>query len=392
MKRRLCVVVMLISIILSLVACGAEDNETMKGERSANFSEQSIYFGHGGSSLVAAPEGYYSLNGQVNKMYLSYVSKDSAKEIYLCSKPECAHVEDEFALQGVETCNAFVGTVLPWSIAYYDGYVYVLKYNAANFEVTLARISRDGNVHEDVMVVGQAPNQGSYYKYVFLDNNTMLMTYNPPDYTGESRTISVEKVDLVKKEKILLYSYEEDGAYISNLKLYNGELFFVQSAKRGEGHIYELMKCDVLTGKTEAVIKENVLSYTIAKGEIMYYAVPMEGVYSYDLRNKKSKLIRASDEASMYVSLAYDGKYLYLDNISNKTYYEEDCEHSIFVCDTNGKDINVIPGGQSVTDLSDENYLFQMQFIRNVGNRWAYIRKENVTDPNVQWETVTKVE
>lgn len=392
MKHRFAVVLLLISILSLLAACGKKSESGMEGELSTGYSEQSVLFGHAGSTLVVAPEGYYSLNGLVDQMYLSYISKDNAKEIYLCSKPECAHVEDKFALQGLETCNAFVGTVLPCSIAYCDGWIYVLEYNTANFEVTLVRVSADGNLHEDVMVVGQAPNQGSYYKYIFADSNTILMVYNPPDYTGESREISIEKIDLRKKEKTILYSFEDKGAFISNLKLYDEAVFFVQSVNLEEGYTYELVKCDISTGVAEVVTKENVMSYTLTEGDMLYYAVPKEGIYQYNLKNKSAKRIRACDRETMYVSLAYDGTYLYLDNVSNKLYYDENTKHCVYICDKNGKDINVIPGGQSVTELSDENYIFHMQFVRNVGNRWAYIKKENITDPNVQWETVTKAE
>ena len=384
MKKKIYYAALLVGVSILLSACGRKNSTgDITGDITAE-CEQSALF-NSNSGLTIAPEGYYILNSLGN-MYLTYISRNNAAETYLCGKPECRHMDGFFC---IETCNAYVGCVLPYSVVYHDGYVYVLKYDTETFDVTLSRISADGSVHEDIMVVGQAPSQGSFYSYVFLNDNSILMVYNPPDFTGEERMVSLDRIDLEKKEKISVYAYTEAGASISCLKVLQGQVFFLQVKKQDGNYIYELMKYDEANGQTGVVIEDNVSSYTLTETGYLFYHVPMDGVYRCDLQTMKTEMIRKCDEETMYVQLAYDGTYLYLENFENNYYYSEDSQHQIFVCNLEGETVNVIPGGMLFTEISDKDYMMTFSF-SSEGPCWEYIRKTDIMNSGVTWSAVKR--
>lgn len=388
MKRKWYSVFLFISIML-LTSCGTEKNTSVQISNVIGSSVQSAFV-NSNSDLAIAPEGYYSINGAGDDMYLTYISKNSAKETYLCSKPECSHVDERTGFYGLETCNAYIGCVLNRSIVYYDGFVYVLRYDKKTYDVILVKISADGSVHEDVMVVGQSADQASCYSYVFVDASTILMVYNALDYTGEERTVSLEKIDLNKKEKTTVYTYTDGGASVTYLKVLNDTVFFTQVKRQEDNYIYQLMKYDINENNVDTVLKEAIFSYTLGNNGLLYYFVSKDGLYQYDLQTMKSKKLRACDEETMYIDLAYDGTYIYMDNLANRVFYNEDSQSQIFVCNLEGKLLNTISKDFSMSlELSDKDYMF-MQSFSDKGPYWAYIKKEDIKDSVVTWSAVNK--
>lgn len=389
MRRTVCCIVLFTCMIV-FYACGKEKNTGILKESAAGHCAQSAFV-NSNSDLAIAPEGYYSMDGLGNDMYLTYISKNSAKQAFLCSKPECAHVDERTGLHGLETCNAYIGCVLPRSIVYYSGSVYVLRYDEETYDVMLVKISADGSVHEDVMVVGQSAENASCYSYVFVDASTILMVYNALDYTGEERTVHLEKIDLNKKEKTTVYMYTDAGASITYLKVLNDHVFFTQVQRQEDNYIYQLMNYDIKENKVDTVLKDSIFSYTLGGNGLLYYFISKDGLYQCDLQTMKSEKIRACDEETMYVNLACDGTYLYMDNLANRLFYNEDSQDKIFVCDLEGKlQSSVLSAFRGMSlELSDENYMLMRSF-SDKGPYWAYIKRTDITDLAVTWRAVDK--
>ncbi len=347
--------------------------------------EQSVYINEN-SNLAVGPDGYYSLDLMSSK-YLTYIDKASARETYLCSRPDCPHV-DESGYHILETCDAYVGSAVARSIVYHNGYVYVLKYDPESYNVTLVKISADGSVHEDLMVVGQAPDQGSYYQYVFLDDDTIVMTYKPTNDSAEESMASLERIDLNRKEKTAVYTYTGKGASLGYLKVVGQEVFFIQMTKLEDDDVCQLMKWNAMDGQVQTVLDKNMVFYTIASDGKLFYYMPREGLYRYNLNTREDKLVRECDEDTMYALLACDGNYVYLDNFHNRFYYDEQSGHNLYVCDLDGNTVNTIPMAIDYLELTDQHYLFTRSFVDGKLPGWAYIRKEDITDPNVTWSIV----
>ena len=383
MKRCKRLLIIVFILMLTLTSCGSELTTDGQGDKG-DYCKQSVFIS-GTSNLAVAPGGYYYLDTRNKNGFLTYISKKNAKETYLCNKPECSHIDKEVR-SVVENCNAYVGTVLPRSVVYYEGYVYVLQYNADTYDVTLVRISEDGSVHEELMKVGQAPEQASYYSYVFGDKSTIYMVYNAPDYTGEELSVSLEKIDLNKKEKSVIYTHRGHGASLAYLKVQDDMVFFTQVDKGDKGYLHQLMKYDPDKKQVENVIDVHINTYTFAKEGQLFVGITGEGVFKYDWQNDELVLFRKSDEKTMYVSLAIDGEYLYLDNMQNR-FYNNDNEHRVYVYDLEGNLVNEVLGGILYTEVCDYDYMFTTAHNGN-GEYWTYIKKEDLRNADVTWSAV----
>lgn len=382
------ILISLLVIILSLTACTGQTNQQTAVSNTSEKCPQSV-LANSSSNIAVGETGYYTLNGMAQGKYLSYISKSGAKSTYLCSKPECRHMDDS-GYFAVETCNAYVGEAVPQSIVYHNGYVYVLEYNERTYNVTLVRISQDGSVHEKIMEVGQAPSCSSYYEYAFADDNTIFMVYNAPDNTGEVRSVSLDKIDLSKKEKTPVYTYNEEGAIINYIKILNNDIFFKQSKKADDKSSYGLMMYDMQSGKVSTLLEGNIISYTIVNDGKIFYYIAEDGMYSLDLNTMQSQKIRECDEETMYVMLAFDGTYLYLDNMLNKFFYSKSSEHRIFVCDLEGNNVNTVPTGIECISVSDSDYMFRQESSGVEGTYWMYIKKSDIKNAH-SWNKVEKV-
>ena len=294
-------------------------------------------------------------------------------------------MEDEFT--PIASCNANVGKVLPGSIVYNDDHIYILEYDQTTYEVSLVRISKDGSVHERIMPVGVAADQSSYYSYVFSDDNTIYMVYNAPDYTGEERTINLEKIDLKNKKKTTVYSYTGQGACIAYLKVLNQDVYFTQVDSVDNMYIYYLMKYNIESQQVEQVLDENINSYVLSENGKLFYFTYSKGIFCYDLNTKERKQIYACDKETQYVSLTYNGKYLVVDNMLNQYYYDENSEHKLFIVDLDGRILNTISAEGLFVELSDKNYVFAEKWGSD-GIGWVYIKSDDITKNNATWNIV----
>ncbi len=375
--------------------CGPVERQTETEraglENIAGNSKESIYF-NSYNMIAAAPDGYYTLQiahgDGGDGSYLTYISKDSGEETYLCSKPDCSHREDSVFHPMLHSCDAYVECAMHSSIRWHNGFIYLLEYDRSTYDVTLSRISGDGSVHEKLVKIGQAPNYGSYYKYVFADEDTVYYTYDDPETAlEEERTVSLYKIDLKTKEITEVYSFTGRNASVSfSLMTLNRSLFFRQVTVE-EGGVYKeyLMRYDMDTGKTEAVLEEAITSYTLVGDGKLVYAVPKDGLYLYDMETGEKEKIRACDEETMYVSLAWDGTYLYLENLENRIFYNKTTERKVLVCTLEGETVNEIGASADYVELTDGEYMLMRMFVQGEGVFWSYIKSSDITNPNVEW-------
>lgn len=369
-----------------LCSCGKQESKTVTDNSLLPnlICKESRYFGNN-QIIVPLKEGYYALSTHYN--YLTYINNFGAQTI-LCNKPECQHFSSNRNDFPVESCNATV-SALPYSISAYGEYVYVLEYN--DHEVSLVRISNDGSEHKRIMAVGNAPDEGSYFSYLFTNPDTVYLIYNEPDYRGEERTVNLNKIDLAKKEITSVYQYTCKGAYLSYMKSWNNKLYFmkVQEEKNAGSNLQgRLMEYDLVSGETREVLDDNVFSYTVTDTGDIYYYIAGDGLYLLSAGEMKGKKIRESTEETTFVRLAYDGCYLYMENFENQFYIgDAPKQHFIYVCDQNGKLLNSIKGGPLMADMVSENMILALGRTE-LGLKWNYIDKESILDANTKWRLI----
>ncbi len=384
-KNRKIIKLPIFLILAFLTGCGGSVNEVSESKNVETYNcAQNTYLGRN-TQIAVSPEGFYAINGLGESQYLTYISKETLSETVVCGKPECGHVKKWSS--GLETCDAYIGSVLPCSIQYYNGYVYVLRYDLATYDVTLVRISEDGSTHEDVMVVGKSADWISSYSYVFVSDSEMYMIYDAPDYTGDEREIVLEKVNLDKKSKENVYSYSAKGATLSYLKVYGDEIYFLEQ-ERLEGDFYanRLVKYNTKTGTSEKVLEDDVASYVLGNDGYIYYLVNKKGLYKAEINGSNKMQIATCEDGYMYGRLACDDMYLYLDNLYNRLFYDENSQHNIFMFDREGNLLSQTPCDSPIEfDVLAENTVIAKNF-SSKGEYWIYISTEALRQGKADWK------
>ena len=386
-------------VFCSLLACcfmvsvsGLSENAHAEEEE---FCSENYLFGTI-NPVASSPMGYYILD----YAYLKFLSKENNQLIYLCGNPECKHAEfDKHFYQVTEeelwSCNAYVGTVLPCSVVYEDPYVYVLGYDEMTSDVSLQRISMDGSVHENLGVIGQAPDTGSYYTYV-LDDNIMYFSYNEPSMKVKNNHVSVQSFDLESGEIEELYVAEGKNLNIYLVREYDGLICFRESKLDEEGNQTDRLLCyDTEKEEIEEVYSGEFYRYAIEDSDHFYLYVTDEGIYSLDRAEGTKELLWEADESTGFAELAYDGEYLYLSNWYAALIDKEQFPYQITVVDKDGNLVNQIDmdvkGLGDVQIIDRENMVADWYGPEYDQVSWALIPKEKLADPEVEWEPVNSI-
>lgn len=393
MRRKIVIILSICSLFLT--ACGKDAERIVESEQSQKniiSCDRNIYFtSH--SNIAVSPNGYYVLNHD-QEFYLTYIDGQSGEEIYLCGKPECSHV-DENGKHILETCDAYVGDFLgaiPNFLFYYEEYLYLLGYNSLNYDVMLKRVSQDGSIHEDMVVVGQSPDCATYFEGI-IANGVLYLAYNEPNYDNSEKTVNLEKIDLETKESSVVYSCTGKTVGIGFLKRIGNSLYFAQSGREDGDDFYHylLMEYHMVTGETESVLDENIGFYTFSGENTIFYTIPFEGLYRYDLISGERQLIMESDEEMIRIQLACDGTYLYLNNSLNYNYNDGEYICKIIVCTLEGEIVNeILVDKQEIVELVDDNYMLKRYYSDEGFSRIQRVSREDITSENVVWELVER--
>ncbi len=389
----------LLTIILFVIVCtasgcahdecedrspGISDNEVrMSADDLTEYTawNNNIY-GMGTRQIVASPDGYYALEGGGERQFLTFIDRVDMKERYLCGKPECRHVENDspsmIGEEALETCNACVGYAIRGSLAYYNGYVYYLKYNADNNEVMLARVSDDGGMHEDLMMIGHTIDNGNYFTYVFIDESTLMLTHNNIKVEN-NWTAELYRIDIEKKNMELMYSLEGEQAMFEKTDYINNRVFFMARETVLGKRRSKLLCINVDKAEISEIAGDNVSSYVFSPDNRLYVYKEGEGLIR--ITDDTEECILEADADTMAAALSCDGKYIYMDNSDTHYMYDKQIKMSVTVCDTDGNKIGVIPYDELYAlyiELSDPDYLIAYSYRKEGDWTWAYYKKEDI--------------
>ncbi len=374
-------------VFLALSSCGKQntvipvDNDPLKNE----VCKESRYF-NPNTEIVALNGGYYA----TNLHHLEFIGKDGSVTL-LCARPDCSHYRNSSNLVVSEDCDSFV-LCMPCSVVASDNYVYILEYDDP--DVYLVRISRDGSEHKRVMKVGSAPDMTSYFCYLFSDANTAYMVYNDPDSSRNGTTNSLDKLDILNGKSESVYNCKSTESEIYYLKFWKGKVYFLETYKTGDEYYRSLMAYDTESGETRDVLGKDVYSYTIADDGSIYYYIAGDGLYFRSADGKTEKKLRDSDSHSNIVDIAYDGTYIYMDNLGNRFFEgasdDEKNYHFIYVLSLNGELLNTLKAGHETAGIVDEETIYILDVWED-SLRWLYITGEDLLDPEATW-TPTKPE
>ena len=164
-------------------------------------------------------------------------------------------------------CAALVILVTALAVTGYQFYTGRMVASASRFSVVFRDFLMEvyqkpaAEIHkedlEKIKYLRIEENKGYQFTYGFED----YYTYDDPDTAlEEERTVSLYKIDLRTKEITEVYSFTGRNASVSfSLMALNRSLFFRQVTAEEDGVYKEyLMRYDMDTGKTEAVLEEAI--------------------------------------------------------------------------------------------------------------------------------------
>lgn len=155
------------------------------------------------SELAPTPEGLYILRsiyaGSVN---LFYVDVKSCQEVFVCNQPNCTHSDD--------SCTSYIsvpGGLNTPSIAYYDGYLYLIRAAAdENQNACIFKMNSDGTQRQKLCEFDSNVTLGMY---IFGYKNSLILDTTYVDTNGKIK----ESLTLVDTQ----YGYQTELMSLSNI-------------------------------------------------------------------------------------------------------------------------------------------------------------------------------
>jgi hypothetical protein len=391
MSLRKTILALCILSVITLSACsksnagrdGTQSNQSavssdwMSGVVLGGEAVRAEYF-NGNCEINRGLNGYFEWDGYAK--LVEYYDETSSEMMYLCAKPDCAHVDDDG--YGLTTCNAYLGTameVMPYSIYYYDKMVYYISYNKDTFVATLCRMSLDGSKRESVTEIGIYPSCGSFTKYLISDDY-VYYTYNAdPDNSNAVRKSELVRYNLTNGSKEILYEINDVGADVYKLIKYGNCIYFKKSVKdtATQQRISECKAINISGGEAFTIVESG--QFTITEDGKLVYWKDGEGLRSKNLYNGEDVLLVA-DETRLKCMVATDGEYIYTDNMDDAVYKDE--QHCIRIYDMSGSEIGKVDTrlSQSALYVSDGRIYAEGYPINH------YIDVDDVRSGDVDWK------
>lgn len=348
---------------------------TLGGQESMDISQS--YFSTSNHNVAKGENGYYFMDATAN--YIYYYDIDSGESIPLCGKAECKHND--------ASCDAYVGTTgshILNKIYYYDGYLYLIAID--NGTAILERRNVDGS---DAQQLGAlcSYDEETQINLAFHDDSVYIFQVGHTTPDAES-TETIKKFSLTTKTVDIVFSYTGINVSLLQQRSYGDELFFIIRSYTKENDDVTvtsqgLFGYNYSTGKTEHIIDADIRDYTIdLKDGFIFYYVYADGLYrvSYDL-NDTVKIYNA-DESSGYCMLSFDGKNIYMDNLSWSVWQriaKKKIAQNCWVLDLDGK-ISATVDCDDIMQLynGDGNFMFAQKNSHNGFSKMVAINKSQI--------------
>ena len=215
-------------------------------------------------------------------------------------------------------------------------------------------------------------------------------------------TEAIKKMSLKDGSSENIYEVIGNNISIGLVKSYGDKLYFAvqeQLEKRSmRSKTKALYSYDYNTKEIKLVAEDDISDYCfIPEKNIFAYYVVGEGLYYADAKEHVMKLVMKSDSLYDRCSMSYDGKYIYMDNITfqNMTRTVEKREYRIIIIDSDGNKINEIECDDTINNIyyGDERCMFAWGSVPKKDERaeyfsgYLYIDKKDIEHAD-QWESV----
>lgn len=327
--------------------------------RSYNWLETS----HG---MVQTEDGYYFIAGE----YLFFLDKDTGQTMPLCFKTDCLHNE-ETDDNKVAYCDALLGMDAGFMhfLAYSQGRLYTICVDRNTAGSNIIEMKPDGS---DRKVLSSYPFPGSD------DSSTIMLMHRGVIYYGGSmvnmdgeRHYGLNAFSTVSdsEEPIQVYTGAYDKGWIQNVSAYQNYVFFKDCYNTDTSFSGKIMKYDIRTGESEAILEGDYTIYGMEEGNLL---IRSDGrYYVYSLKDKELAPSKKNYDAFL------DAHPLWQchcenagENLAMFTCYDKEVDDfvtDLYVVDAQGEVAAVIPyaawsNGSYVFEDNGEIYYFRYSY------------------------------
>lgn len=355
---------LIFGIALAMVSssgCASNNTKLEKIESiTSNIEDNSNYFP--GKSFAGNTSGYYYW-GYTD--YITFFDLDTKKSVLLCNKPDCQHtITDDNTVKTDKDCNAYYSTdYLTGNIWSYGDSIFVLQ-KIDKKGLYLTQVSSDSSTRKPIIRLSENTEA-----MVELIMNNGYAYYSVAANTTEGITdlYKVELKENAKSEKI--DSVEGASPIISHLKAYNDKVYYVKfycdeynaEAPLSVNMNYRLYMYNETSDEIVTVSDKNIDDFAVnVDDNELYYHECGGNVYKASLDDMTPECIY-SDSNLILSRIAYDGKYIYVDNFQDVV-LEVDDERKIYAIDKDGdikkRIIAEDDKRKGTVEYGDDKYMF----------------------------------
>lgn len=382
-------------ITLILCSCQSDNNEEVYvenyeeliqvskdidfGDTSYNIETDSQnYYNFNDRQCAAVRDGYYTFKILDNlDLQLVFIDRDTLKSIPVCSKADCMH-------DGIE-CDAYFDESV-YLLNYYDGSLYTILGDRNENVITyyLYRISLDGSVRQKAFDIYSADETGSVYPKFIIHRGYVYCFYeNGEDY-------HMAKIDVDGDNLHDIYSIDSEMGKLYNINGYGDGVLFCDRSNINETYSYRMLYYSETSDEVYEIADNIYWQYAATENGIVY--TDGSDIYIVNTADMTREIF--IEDISGMVSIKYDGKYLYIDNVGVLWNFEEleksdYSSRKIDVYDLNGNLIDTIPVANQGRDaeIGDEEYIF-LTFSENGSSTKKAFDKSQIGTGNHEWREI----
>ena len=264
----------MLTFLLFLTSCSNAGTENQRIDSDRSFTQYGTYVCETEDTvyLITHDTIYFEYLGNYNMCYmLYYMDKMTGISGPLCGRPECGHDD--------ESCNAYISSMQPVSLADYNGrlywiamgndnkyHIYSAAYDGTDRQSVRELDERGGEVRFDRTVIISAFHRG----YVYLTSNPREIVDGEQKYRNYIYAYSIDPGG----EDFVILDEERTFSIATRTQLYGNSMYILVVDQLKDDGDAKLLRWDVETHELETLFDDKA---TFTPGEDFW--VTEEGVF-----------------------------------------------------------------------------------------------------------------
>ena len=370
-RAGICALLLLLPVVMSLSACGAE------GKDPGKIDYNQYIYGHGRTAYTENSYIFMSRGGKVSALEPTL----SAPLTPLCLRPECTHTDN--------TCSAYLNTDSVFASG--DALYYLAQ--DENREYGVYRADLNGGGRKCIRKLPMLDQGGIGFTYrIYGDHLALAVTRWSKD-TKSDMIYLADLSDPNSEIELILGGEDNTQTSYGTVELRDGWLF-VEAYERS-AMTRSLIGYNMEKGESRTIVEDwNPYSWIALRGDILYWFAPGDGFYSISLESGEITKYRDCDPVVEMGSGRYDDQYVYFTNMIPVIERERTVPENklgVYIYNYEGEQIQYIPAaevpGNPLFLLPTEDYVFFYDAKGAIMPKW-YLKKAEIARGEAVFHTL----